>query len=708
MIRRTTLKAGFLSKTHWLAVAVLLFLLLASAAVGAVFSGLLVTPTASAMSQDTPVKSRDILDIQYLREQEILADYAHGSYTPQKPYLIQDPYQANPLSAFLLFETFEPAQVTVSAAGKDLHSTYAFTSPGLNTHHELPVLGLYPGQANRVSLVVRYANGQSETAQLDVQTEPLPADFPKLELVVSKPEKMEPGLDLMTACLDTNYSYLLDANGDVRGYFSDKNFGHCTSMQVLQNGRLLATGDVMKLMPYNMYTLWEMNLLGKVFVEYEIPNGVHHDIIELENGDFLAASNNAGMPLNYDTREDVIIRIDRASGKVAQAYDLRKILDERRAPYNHYDPGIKNTSNRDWAHLNAVDWDANAGRLLASSPIQSAVIQFSADTQQIDWILSSPEGWDGPYSQYQPYLLAPLGASFEWQWGQHAARYLPDADGDPDTVDILLFDNGQNRSFTQQNSLSPADNYSRAVIYRVHQKARTVEQLWQYGRERASQAYATFLGDADLLKQTGNISITFGGMLRANGAAVDDIVAGVLGNQQIQSKVVEVSRDGEVVFEISVTPNHTSDAATYQVTKLDLYSGGAYRLASSRGQRKGEAQAVQPVKVDLPKFFIASLSFHFKQLYVKDSQLILQGDFQYQGQTYTLGKVYFVLKNTSDEYIFPANGGLNSSFQAVIGLRGLKAGEYALYAAGGVVEGLDAAGKIKSGYIPTGYKVQVP
>jgi hypothetical protein len=35
-------------------------------------------------------------------------------------------------------------------------------------------------------------------------------------------------------------------------------------------------------------------------------------------------------------------------------------------------------------------------------------------------------------------------------------------------------------------------------------------------------------------------------------------------------------------------------------------------------------------------------------------------------------------------------------------------GEYAIYAAGGVVDGMDAQGKVKPGYNPTGYKIQAP
>jgi arylsulfate sulfotransferase len=682
-------------------------LLIIAAAV--LLSDMLVMPSRASLANATSVESYDILETQYQRELDILADYANGSYTPGQPYIIQDPYQANPLSAMILFETVEPARVTVTVMGKNQYATFTHTIDGFTNHHEVVVLGLYPGQENQVNLAIAYQNGSEETFEHLLQTEPLPYDFPNQDVNISTPEKMEPGVDMMIACLDTNYSYLLDANGDVRGYFTNKNFGHCTAMRVLKNGRLLTAGDVEKLMPYNMYTLWEMNLMGKVFVEYEIPNAVHHDIVELSNGDFLAVSNNENMPFGYDTREDVIIRIDRQTGIVKEEYDLRQILDEHREPYNHYNPGIQNAPNRDWAHTNSVVMDESDNSIIISSPIQSTVLKFNADTYAIDWILSSPEGWDGEFSQYQQYLLTPVGDNFQWQWGQHTAKILPEMDGDPNTTDILLFDNGQVRSYDQADSVAPADNYSRAVIFRVNQINMTVEQIWQYGEELGAGAYATFLGGVDKLPETGNFNITFGGMLRQDGVPVDEIVLGVVGIVQVQSRVVEVQQDGEAVFDVSITPNHTSSAETYQVRKMDLYTAGIeYVLADSKGQRKGEVQSTGPTTYKLPPFFIPRITLIFDQLYQQNGTLIAKGTFQYQGQSYMLGKVLFVLKNPDHEYIFSPNPGLNGNFSGRFDLSQVEPGEYVIQVVGGVVDGMDALGKIHPGYNPTGYKILVP
>ena len=689
---------------------VIIIIILIFVLTAAVFlSGILTRPTKAKMASYSEVRSNDILEMQYRRELDILADYEVGSYTIEDPYVIQDPYQANPLSALVLFDTEEPMVSSVSVQGGDEYTTFSFTYEKARTRHEIAVVGLFPNLENLVTITLIGDDGTEKNVDLLLKTEALPYDFPVIEIVETKPEQMEPGVTLMIPCFEMNYTYILDAAGDVRAYFSNKNFGHGTAMRVLQNGRLLATGDVMKMMPYNMYTLWEMNLLGKVFVEYEIPNAVHHDIIELENGDFLATSNNADMPINYDTREDVLVQINRESGMVIEKYDIRSILDENREPYNHFGPGVLNMPNRDWAHLNSAEVDPNDGYLITSSPIQSAVLKFNPENSEIKWLLSSPEGWDGEFADYQQYLLTPIGeGDFEWSWGQHGVKVLEDADGNPDTLDILLLDNGQNRSYTEEGSLKPEENYSRAVIYRINEKDMTVEQLWQYGKERGSEAYSTFLGSADYLPLTGNVLADFGGMLRSDDVPVDSIVDGVLGQQQVESRVVEVNEAAEVIFEVYMTPNNSTSAETYQARRITLYTRGMnYILGEEKGIRLGAVQSTAETELKLPKFFIKRLEINFNQIFEKDGYLITQGNFKYQGETYLIGRLNLVLKNQGNEYIFQGPAGLNGNFYLKIDLSQLETGEYAIFAVGAVIEGNDANGDLKPAYQPTGYKIIV-
>jgi arylsulfate sulfotransferase len=649
----------------------------------------------------------DILKWQHAREMEILADYRQGNYSIEKPYVAVDPYEMNPCSALVIYEGYFSGEVEVTINGDDEYSTFKYIKKVSGSHYEIPVIGLYAGRENTVTLDDHKGNKTS----LKIKTEPLPSDFQTYTLEKSLPEKMEPGITLFIACFEHSYSAMLDNNGKVRGFLSNKNMAHGTSIIVLKNGNMLSTGDEYKQVPYNMSSLWEFNWLGKIFKEYEIPNAVHHDITELPDGDFLAVSNNKNM-FTSGTREDVAIVIDRQTGTVKKEYDFRKIADEARDPYNHFHPGIINPSNIDWMHMNAAIYDRQDGSIIVSSPIQSQVISINSSTSEINWILGPHEGYDGKSGFLKKYLLSPTGDNFEWQWCQHDPVILPDLDNNPDTIDILLLDNGQNKSFTKEKSVPAQNNYSRGVQYRINKKEKTVEQVWQYGKERGTDCYATFLGDADYLPETGNRIMAFGGQIRANGIAVDNIIDGVFGDLETDSRVVETTEKGEVVYEVAALANeHTNSAETYQVERMPLYYGDSfnYKLGEITAERMGESYICSTTSlIKAPVLYGGRLGVTFGRIFIENSRLVADGSITYNGKSYLLGRAIFILRSTTDTYIYAANSGLNGRFFMSLDTKELKKGVYQLSVAGAVMEGNDQEnGKILQGHTKTVYKITV-
>ncbi len=89
------------------------------------------------------------------------------------------------------------------------------------------------------------------------------------------------------------------------------------------------------------------------------------------------------------------------------------------------------------------------------------------------------------------------GQDFEWSTGQHAVNIL-------DNGNILLFDNGLMRNFQSEPS------YSRAVEYKIDEEKMTIQQVWQYGKERGLEMYSPITSDVDVLPDTGNRLITVG------------------------------------------------------------------------------------------------------------------------------------------------------------------------------------------------------
>ena len=650
-----------------------------------------------SMSKLTEVPEYDLLDLQYARELEILYDYMQDVYGIGDPYIIIDPYDFNPLAALMLFEIDAAYDIELTIQGDDEYSTFVYTHRVVPPRAEVPVIGLYAGRENIVTLTI---DGESYEHRLT--TEPLPLDFQTYILEVSNPDKMAEGITLFTACFEHSYSALVDNNADVRGYLSNKKMAHGTSMILLSNGNMLSTGDEYKQIPYNMANLFEFNWLGKIFRIYDVPNAVHHYMEELPNGDILAVSNHEHM-FQSGTREDVVIIIDRETGAVKKSYDFRDIIDETREPYHHFHPDIVNAPNRDWMHTNAAIYDEMRNAVIVSSPTQSLVISIDAETSEINWILGPHYGYDEEISKY---LLEPVGEDFEWHWCQHDPT-LFESD-DPDVINLLMFDNGQSKSFYEETAVDAKDNYSRAVIYSINLKNRTVEQLWQYGKERGSDCYATFLGSAQMLDD--NVLIAFGGQLRSNGVPVDHIVQGVVGDMVTNSRVIEVTLTGEVVYEVAARDNaYTSSAETYQARRMPLFSPESFRtlLGDVRGERLGSSYVCyQSDEIPIPPIYFGKMSAEFDVIRRENGRLVIEGTLYNDGSARLLSKAFFIFRSTRGAYMYEANSGMNGRFFLSVDLSALPPGEYMIAIAGGTVEGNDALGKRTMGHFKTEYKVR--
>jgi hypothetical protein len=427
----------------------------------------------------------------------------------------------------------------------------------------------------------------------------------------------------------------------------------------------------------------------------------------LPDGRILAASNNVTMFVT-GTREDVAIIVNLETGLIDENIDFRTQLDEQRAPFNHFHPDILNALNIDWMHMNGALYDALHQSIIVSSPIQSQVIAIDAQTHAIQWILGPHEGYEDS-AFLTEYLLTPIGSDFQWAWAQHHPMIMKDLDLDPDTIDLMMLDNGQSRSYTQAGSVSPIDNWSRAVHYRIHLKNRTVEQLWDYGQARGNELYATFLGDANAL-DNGNTLIAFGGQLRLNGIAVDSIVDGVLGQVQIQSRVVEVDADKNVVFEMEILPSdQDTSAETYQAIRMDLTKAKVLTSFGIPGIRKGQGvMSDLETQTVLPNFYVGDIRGSFNTLIRENNRLIVDGNLFYQGQVKLLGQAVIVLRSWDKTYAFKSNSGLNGRYFSNIDLTQLSSGTYELSIAAGVKEGNDVLkGTLHKGYFKTGYKITI-
>jgi len=676
------------------------------------FSGFLVRVTDDYLNSLTEVPTYDLLQEQSARELEIKTDYDASPAKFSDPYIIVDPYNMNPLSALAIFELDEPGNIKVTVNGKDEFSTMTYVKTFKNKHCEVPILGLYAGKKNTVILTDK----DGTTSTLAIETEALPDDFQKIDLISSQPVKMSEGITLFTAEYDSSYTCLVDSHGEIRGFFSDKGIGAGTSQIILSSGNVLSAGNELKQVAYTKTSIIEHNWLGKIFNEVEIEAGIHHSLFEMPDGNILISTSNVNNFTRDTTREDVIAILDLKTGKILKQFDFKNILDPKRDPFTHFTLDVKNIYCVDWAHINSASYNEDTNSILVSVAAQSMIVDIDADKGSINWIMSSPEGYEGTSAFLTKYLLKPIGKNLEWSWGQHDPMILPDQDGNKDTMDILVHDNGQCRSFYEKSAVSAENNYSRAVQYRINNVKKTVEQVWQYGKERGSECYSSYLGDADLL-QNGNRLICFGGMLRMGDGSekpVDSFLDSVLKDVNVvtRSRIIEVNKSGDVIFEAYVHESQNSPtAATYQAERIKLFEDAAYEynLGDIKATRVGDAyQVEQTNEFTVPGIFLGTIEFTFNKVYIENNRLVIDGSILYGGTRYLLSASNFVFKSTTKQYVFAAANSLNGRALFSLNLNSLEKGTYAISILGGVLEGNDCASKdVKGGYIQTKYKITV-
>ncbi len=477
--------------------------------------------------------SESLITSQYNKEK----DFKTEGYTVDNPNVILNPYGNSPLTALILFETNEEVSPTVTIVGKDENTTFTHTF-NASQEHLLSIYGLYADYNNEV--IIEYeVDGETISKTVNIQTEELPDDFILPTRVEADKENLDNQLYFFTPS-SSGYTCAYDINGDVRWYLTNYALW---KIDRLENGHLLVSTERLVNPPYYMTGLYEMDLLGKIYVEYSLPGGYHHDYYEMENGNLLIASddfNNA-----KGTVEDYIVELDCETGEIVKTFDLKDVL-------NMSDGKSENWTDYDWFHNNSVWYDENTNSITLSGRHQDAVINIDYETGELNWIIGDPTNWS---EEYQKYFFTPIGDDFEWQWSQHAAMITPEGY-------VFILDNGNNKSKIKEEYVPASESYTRGVMYKIDTDNMTIEQIWQYGKERGSDYYSPYISDVDYLDANHYI-VHSGGIAYKDGEVLNQ-PAGLAGADELKSITTELLND-EIIFEIELPTNN------YRVEKMDLY-----------------------------------------------------------------------------------------------------------------------------------------
>ena len=467
-------------------------------------------------------------------QNEYEKDFSTSNYTIENPNVILDPYKSSPLTALILFETNDNVAPKVTVKGKDKNTTLTHTFNKSKKHY-LSIYGLYANYNNEV--IIEYKNIKKT---INIQTSKLPDDFILPTTVKADKNKLDNDFYFFTPS-SKGYSCAYDVNGDVRWYLT--NYALWDNSKI-SNGHILVSTERLINSPYYMTGLYEIDMLGKIYKEYSLPGGYHHDYYEMPNGNLLIASNDFNNEAG--TVEDYIVEVDYNTGNIVKSFDLKDIL-------NMNDGQSENWTAYDWFHNNSVWYDEKTNSITLSGRHQDAVINIDYDTGKLKWIIGNPTNWS---KEYQKYFFKPVGNNFEWQYSQHAAMITKEGY-------VFLFDNGNNKSKIKDNYVEAKDSYSRGVMYKINTDKMTIEQIFEYGKERKSEFYSPYISDVDYLDKNHYI-IHSGGIVSVDGKPSNQPAGLTKGNVKLTSDTVELLND-KVIFEIKLPTNN------YRVEKMKIY-----------------------------------------------------------------------------------------------------------------------------------------
>jgi hypothetical protein len=117
-----------------------------------------------------------------------------------------------------------------------------------------------------------------------------------------------------------------------------------------------------------------------------------------------------------------------------------------------------------------------------------------------------------------------------------------------------LYDNGNYRAAAFQ-PVDGTPEYSRAVIFKVDETAKTVSQVWSYGPSSGADSFfSTGMGDSDRQPVTGNVLLTSSQIVSADGATY--------------AQILEVTPDGTRVFDLNTKGSSGSVYPVYRADRI--------------------------------------------------------------------------------------------------------------------------------------------
>lgn len=351
----------------------------------------------------------------------------------------------------------------------------------------------------------------------------LPELWPEIRVHVCKEDKMQPGYTLVNF---SNHplgvpltAAVIDARGKTKWFYQrrpqDAHWGWQEDVpdlrgdidvRTVDQGVLVGGTNIME--GVARIPAFVVSWDGDILWENTIPN--HHHIHKTPEGHFMFLTTDKRFIEEYDKPllGDQIVEWDPVANRLVWDWHL----------FDHHAPEC---DRGDYSHCNTIEPDPRDGCLYLSCRNMNSILKIDTKSGDILWRL----GQNGDFQ------MGPADRFYH----QHAPELQPNGN-------LLLFDNGTGRS--QEHG----GQYSRALELEIDEANMTARAVWSWRHK--PDLYCPIWSDADRLPN-GNTLIVFGTR-----------------TEEDTTRYVEVTADGEVVWEVELTP---SGWGTYRAERI---SGG--------------------------------------------------------------------------------------------------------------------------------------
>ncbi len=374
-----------------------------------------------------------------------------AEWTADAPLAILNPFGTGSNGLYLYFETDFATQITYTVH-VDEEGIEDFTATAQNVFldedvaadqgdsaytriHEFQLIGLVPGKTNEVTITVTGSWGNTR------QQVTFTVDMPETQSGYSTQLEYEDGestqelSDGLYSLVRTNgylgYGFFFDNNGTMRYEMVTEGLGLDRILEF--DGHIVVCASSNKLA--------RIDGLGRVVQTYELGEYIlHHDInYSWDDASVLALVEREGS----ETVEDIVIEVDLVTGEISELVDFTELMADYVEGWTRVisatDPFFWQVGERDWIHLNTVQYMEDDDSIIVSSRETSTIIKVSDvhTDPQVTYLIGEEEFWED--TPYEDLTLEQVG-DFTPQYGQHTVEY----DGEGPTENsyyLLMFDN---------------------------------------------------------------------------------------------------------------------------------------------------------------------------------------------------------------------------------------------------------------------------